>query len=109
MSTDFRIVKDMKEFIFSLDKFLVTFPKKEKVLTDSFKKTSFEILELIYYANACDEKVNIQKQIVSKINMLDFYFELAYKNHYISHKLCINKCDELLKITKMIYGWIKNG
>ena len=45
MSTDFRIVKDMKEFIFSLDKFLVTFPKKEKVLTDSFKKTSFEILE----------------------------------------------------------------
>lgn len=41
--------------------------------------------------------------------MLDFYFEESFKKKYISEKTCIHKVQELSVITKMIYGWIKNG
>ncbi len=109
MNTEFRIVKNVKEFIISLDDFLINFPKREKVLSDGIKKTGFEILELIFLANVVDSKLYLQEQIVSKLNILDFYFEYAYKKKYISEKQCLNKCDEIKVFTKMIYGWIKNG
>ena len=105
----FRVIKNMKLYIETLDDTLINFPKKEKVLTDSIKKISYEILELIFLANIIDDKYETKKIIVSKINMLNFYIELAYKKHYLSEKQCLNKCDELLKINKMIYGWIKNA
>ena len=106
---EFRIVKNIKKYILSLDKILVNFPRKEKILKDKIKETSFDVLELTYCANTLEEKKEIQKQIISKLNMLDFYFEYAHKCSFISEKQCLNKTNELLAITKMIYGWIKNG
>ena len=41
----------MKEFILLLDKALMNFPKKEKVLHDRLENTTYETLELIFYAN----------------------------------------------------------
>ena len=40
--------------------------------------------------------------------MLDYYLERSYNNKYISEKVCINKCNQLSKITKLINGWIKS-
>lgn len=108
-NNNFRLVNNMKNFIMSLDSFLINFPKKEKVLKDKMFTTSYDILELIYLANFIEDNINIQKQIISKLSMLDFYLERAYKLQYISEKQCSNKSNELLNITKMIYGWIKNG
>ena len=45
----FRIIKNMKLYIETLDDTLINFPKKEKVLTDSIKKISYEILKLIFF------------------------------------------------------------
>ena len=109
MNNEFRIVKNMKQFILSLDSFLINYPKNEKVLKDKIKSTSYEILELILLANLKHEKLEEQQLIISKISMLDFYFEESYKKKYISEKTCIHKVHELSVITKMIYGWIKNG
>ena len=67
------------------------------------------ILEKIFAANLITEREPIQKEIVSKLNMLDFYFEIAFKKKYISEKQCHRYCNELLAITKMTYGWIKNA
>lgn len=108
MNSDFRILINFKKFIFSLDDLLINFPKKEKILKDRFMSLSYEIVELIFYANLVDDKLPIQKQILSKISSLDFFLEFSWKKKYISEKQCQNKCNELLAITKMIYGWIKN-
>ena len=48
-------------------------------------------------------------KLLSKISMLDFYLERSYLNKYISEKVFQNKCNQLNRITKMIYGWIKEN
>lgn len=108
-TNEFRIITHLKKFILSLDDILINFPKKEKVLKDKIKETSYEVLELIEYTNLITDKIDYQYQIISKLSMLDFYFEEALKKNYISEKQCRNKGNELLEITKMVYGWIKNG
>ena len=57
MNSEFRIVKNMKQFILSLDSFLINYPKNEKILKDKIKSTSYEILELILLANLKQERV----------------------------------------------------
>ena len=109
MNNEFRIIKNMKQFILSLDILLINYPKSEKILKDKIKSTSYEILELILLANLKQDKLVEQQLIISKINMLDFYFEESYKKKYISEKTCMRKVQELSNITKMVYGWIKNG
>lgn len=98
----------MKQFIFSLDEIVINYPNKEMVIKNKFHSDSLEILEFIYYANLVDDKIEKKKYqnlILSKISMLDFYLEKSYKKKYISEKLCQKKCNELLKISKMVYQW----
>ena len=40
--------------------------------------------------------------------MLDFYLEKCLKNKYINSRTCEKLSNELLRITKMIYGWVKS-
>lgn len=111
MNEKFLIIKNMKEFIMSLDNIVINYPRCEYFIKDRLFKDSYDILELMYKANyKIDDvkKKDIQLNILSKISMLDFYFEKSYKNKYISEKQCSNKCNQLLKITKMVYGWINN-
>ena len=108
-TSDFRIIKQFKKFILSLNDILIEYPKKEKVLKDKIIDTSYEILELMLLANIKENKKEIQESIISKLSMLDFYFEISLKEKYITEKKCHNLCNELLTITKMVYGWIKNG
>ena len=107
----FLIIKNIKKFILGLEVILVNFPKKEFLTKDMIYRDALKILELIYTANEIDdlnEKKSIQIEILSKINMLDFYLERAYKRKYINEKQCMFKSNELEQITKMIYKWIKS-
>ena len=110
-SEKFLIIKNIKKFILDLEKILINFPSKEYLNKDMFYKEALNVLELVYNANEVNDfntKKNIQIQILSKLNMLDFYLERAYKKKYISEKQCLVKSNELANISKMIYGWIKN-
>lgn len=107
----FLIIKFMKKFILGLEVLLINFPRKEFLTKDMIYKDALKVLELVYMANDVDDNVmkkNIQIEILSKINMLDFYLERAYKKKYINEKQCMAKSNELEQITKMIYKWIKN-
>ena len=105
---DFLIVKNMKNFIMSLDNIVVNYPRKENVIKDRLFNDSLDILYLIYKANYSKDRLNIQIEILSKISMLDFYLERSLKNKYISEKQCLKKSNQLLTITKMVHGWIKS-
>lgn len=98
----------MKQFILSLDEIVINYPNKEMVIKNRLNSDSLDILEFIYQANIeedIEKKKHYQNKILSKISMLDFYLEKSYKKKYISEKLCQKKCNELLKISKMVFQW----
>lgn len=99
MNNDLRLIVEVKNFIFTLDEILVYFPKGEKVLKDSIYKTSYEVLKQITYANMLKDKESLQKEIVTNLSMLDFYFEFAYKKNangtikmsFLGKIICVGK------------------
>lgn len=103
------IMKNIKLFIYSLDGIVVNIPNKEKILKDRLYNDSYMILYLVYRCNYnSNNKREYYKDILSNISMLDFYLEKCLKNKYINSRTCEKLSNELLRITKMIYGWVKS-
>ena len=97
----------MKLFINSLDDMVSVIPNRDRVLKDRIYNTSYDILYYLYRANYGEKREYIS-DILSRISMVDFYLERCFKNKYITSRLCEKKSNELLRITKMVYGWIKS-
>lgn len=106
---DFKIVKNIKLFIYSIDNIVINIPNKDRVIKERLYNTSYDILYLVYRCNYKSENKNeYYKDILSNISMLDFYSERCLKNKYINNKVCEKLSNNLLIIMKMIYGWIKS-
>ena len=108
----FQILSQLKKFILSLEKIIITFPKKDLISRNMIYNDSLEVLELVLKANYEKEKSlkhNYQIAALAKINKIDFYLERAYKLKYISEKQVMKKSHELKEINKMLYSWWKNG
>lgn len=106
---DFKIVKNIKLFIYSIDNIVINIPNKDRVIKERLYNTSYDILYLVYRCNYKSEnKDEYYKDILSNISMLDFYLERCLKNKYINNKVCEKLSNNLLIIMKMIYGWIKS-
>ena len=109
MNNKFLLANEIKNFILSLDSILINYPKKDIIIKKRIINTSFELLELLYLANnKIDNKENIKYECLSKISMIDFYFEYSYKKNYISLKNLNTYIFNLTKINKMLHGWINN-
>lgn len=105
MKNEFLIVKNIKEFIVSLDKFLNNYPRKEYELRNRLVNTSYDLLELVYRSNY---KKDYLDRISSLISMLDFYLELSFKKKIINEKRVMNMSNKLLIINKMVYKWYES-
>lgn len=108
MNDKFLIVRYVKEFILSIDDFIINFPRKEFVIKDRIISDSLDILNMIYIVNFDKDRKYLKYDILSKLSMLDFYLERCYKNKIISEKLLRKKSNELVNITKLVHGWIRN-
>ena len=97
----------MKLFINSLDDMVSVIPNRDRIIKTKIYDTSYDIL---YYLNLTNYSRNKEyiSIILTNINMLDFYLERCLKKKYITSKVCEKKANELLRITKMVYGWL-NG
>lgn len=107
----FITVLKIKEFIGGLNKIVVNIPNNEKIIKEKIIEDAYQLLEIVYKANFTmdyDERKKNKIIALTKISMLDYYFEICYKNKYINEKCLIKECDQLLNINKMIYAWIKN-
>lgn len=106
----FLIVKKTKKFIFELEKIISSFPNRDHVAKNRIVDDSFILLENIYMINSlkAEEIAHYQLMILTKINMLDFYLERAYKLRYISEEQCLKLCTSLTELNRMIVAWIVN-
>ena len=87
---------DLVEYGYNL---LIKYPKTEKyALTSEIRKSMFETLRLILYANKIDAEISTQK----------FFVRFSYKNKYISHNNYFEWSKRLDEIGKIIGGWIKS-
>lgn len=107
MKDNFLIIKNMKLFINSLDDMVGVIPNRDRVLKTRLYNTSYDILYYLNLTNYSRSKEYISI-ILTNISMLDFYLERCLKKKYITSKVCEKKANELLRITKMVYGWL-NG
>ena len=55
---DFKIVKNIKLFIYSLDNIVINIPNKDKVIKEKLYNTSYDILYLVYRCNYKSENKN---------------------------------------------------
>ena len=104
----FKITRYIKDFILSLDEYLVNYPKREFELRNRLIYDSYELLELVYEANylELDKRKSIQIKCMMKINLIDFYIESSFKKRIISENQSIKLSRKLLNINKMMYSWI---
>lgn len=109
MVDNFRVVINIKKTILYLDKIIINFPSKEKILRDKISFVMYEILEFTYMASEFKEKRRYyQSKIIVDIRMADFYLKMACDKKYISYKKYQKVSLHLLDVLKQIYGWIKN-
>ena len=80
-------------------------------LTSEIRKSMFETLRLILYANKIANKnirLNTINKIDAEISTQKFFVRFSYKNKYISHNNYFEWSKRLDEIGKIIGGWIKS-
>lgn len=107
---NFNIIRYIKEFIITLDDYLINYPRREFELRNRLVNDSYELLEFVYFANysKLDKRYDVQIKCLMKINLIDFYIEYSFKKKIISEKQSIKLSNLLLNINKMMYGWINH-
>ena len=100
---------DLIEYGYNL---LKKYPKSEKYgLTSEIRKSMFETLRLILYANKiCNKNTKLQtiNKIDAEVTSQKFFVRFSYKNKYISHNKYFEWSKRLDEIGKIIVGWIKS-
>ena len=87
-----------------IEKNTMNFPNKYYVLKNKIIDSCYSILENIYRANIFQD-IKDKKEIIVKIQMLNFYLEEALIKGLINNKKFNNYVNYLLEIDKMTRGW----
>ena len=101
------IAKVARKTLRYIEKNTENFPAKYAVLRNRIINTCYDILECIYRANVFQE-LSDKKEIVVKIQMLNFYLEEAYNKELLSHKKLINYGNYLIELDKMVRAWFNH-
>ena len=106
----FQIVILIQKLIRDEDLYLLNFPRKEMELKQNIKKTSLELLKLVYEANITGnaERQNmLQEKSLALVKFIDFLINLCYEKQIINSKKYIRFGESLEKILRYILAWRK--
>lgn len=101
-----RVAEYTKEFINYVLEITINYPHKFYDLKNRLIDTSYDMLELIYFANTLEDRIVYQKQVLSKIAMLDFYLKQSYERKTINDKKLKAGTKLLITIRKITYRWM---
>ena len=86
---------------------LINITDDEITVSNRPEDTIFETYKDVANYQNVTNRSEYQKIILTKISMLDFYFEYLFTKKYISQKVCKKYCNQLTNIRRMIYKWVK--
>ena len=104
----FKIVNLIKDLIINIDNNLVNFPKKEIELKHIIKKTSYELLLVVYEGNVTtnmDKRQNLQENAIAKLKYIDFLINVCYDKQIINGKKYMKFGESLDNIIRYIVAW----
>ena len=107
MQDKFIIAKKIKITIEYVEKFIDNYPHNYINLKNNIITSFYTLLRLSYKASVYKD-INIMKDIVVEIKMIEYYIKVSYKNKLISYKKLDNVGKYLLEINMMVSSWIKN-
>ena len=100
------IARVVRKTIRYIEKNIDNFPNNFIVLKGRIIGCCYDILESVYRANVFQD-IDDKKEIVVKIQMLNFYLEEAYNKGLISRKKLISYTNHLIEIDVMVRSWFK--
>ena len=107
----FKVINFVREMIVLIDTELDNFPKKDIEIKNRLRNSTYDLLELVYFANtAADVEVrkNLLEQAISKMKVIDFLVNLIYDKKIINSKKYYKLGQKSDDIVKYLIGWIKS-
>ena len=104
----FKIINLVKDLIISIDRNLTNFPKKEIELKQEIKKSSYDLLLIIYEGNITTniEKIqDMQEKAIAKLKQIDFLINMCYDKQIINGKKYLRFGENIENIIRYIVAW----
>ncbi|MBQ6687256.1 MAG: four helix bundle protein [Bacilli bacterium] len=111
MNYNFNLLNNTKKTSAYINRLLINFPNKERVLIDSIEKNLYILVELIFSYNINTNqriKEKYLKDIIVKLSMLDYYMNVSYEKKIISKKQYTSSSNFIVEIRKITYGILRN-
>ncbi len=106
----FKVIQFVREFIVKIDKELDNFPRKEIEIKNRIRNSCYDILEILYEANATtsiERRIYMLEKAIAKVKVIDFLVNFSYDKELISQKKYLKLGMKLDDIIKYITGWLK--
>lgn len=107
MQDKFIIAFKVKKTIEYVKKTVDNYPHKYLTLKNNIMDSFYTLLRLSYKASIYKD-INIMKDIIVEIKMIEYFVSVSCNYELISYKKFNNIGKYLLEITAMIKSWIKN-
>ena len=107
MQDKFLIALKIKKTIEYVKKTVDNYPHGYVVLKNNIMDSFYTLLRLSYKASVYKE-INIMKDIIVEIKMIEYFIKVSYKYELISFKKFENVGKYLLELNAMVSSWIKN-
>ena len=107
MQDKFIIASKIKKTIEYVKKSINNYPHEYVSLKNNIIDSFYYLLKLSYKASVYKD-INIMKDIVVEIKMIEYFIKVSYKYKLISYKKFDNIGKYLLEINLMVNSWIKN-
>ena len=107
MQDKFIIASKIKKTIEYVKKSINNYPHEYVSLKNNIIDSFYYLLKHSYKASVYKD-INIMKDSVVEIKMIEYFIKVSYKNKLISYKKFDNISKYLLEINLMVNSWIKN-
>ena len=107
MQDKFIIALKIKKTIEYVKNAVDNYPHSYVVLKNNIMDSFYTLLRLSYKASIYKE-INIMKDIIVEIKMIEYFIKVSYKYELISFKKFENVGKYLLELNAMVSSWIKN-
>ncbi len=107
----FKVINNIRELLVIIDNELDNFPKKDIEIKNRIRNNSYDLLEIVYYANNTNDtnkKIIELEKAIAKIKIIDFLLNLSYDKKIINSKKFFKFGQKIDDIVKFLIGWIKS-